>query len=216
MTRAKASTTNLPRGRSRGGRNSRALGLTLVELLITLVVISILAAMLVPQMGQQIPDQLTAVAEIVAADLDYARSLAVINNSKYCLTFEPDENRYVLRHSGANTLLHVLPASPFRQTTDAPDQQTTELDDLPLTQPTVRLLEVLSDNGTLAVESDLEFTPLGGTTRSATTVVWLACGGGADERFVPIRVNPATGLVEIGALCNSLPAGVAAVVDQGP
>jgi hypothetical protein len=35
---------------------------------------------MIPRMGQQVPDQLLAVSEIVAADLDYARSLAVVNN----------------------------------------------------------------------------------------------------------------------------------------
>ena len=190
-------------------RNHR--GLSLIEVLITLAIVSILAAMLIPQMGQQVPDQLLAVAEIVAADLEYSRSLAVVNNSKYRLTFEPTQNRYVLRHSGTNTLLHVLPASPFRQVSDLPDQQTTELSELPLAQPAVRLHCVVAAGGTLAFVSDVEFTPLGGTTRTQPTVIWLTCGSSAQQRFISIEVNPATGLVEIGSLTKTLPANVAAL-----
>ena len=193
------------------GRCAAISGLSLIEVLITLAVISVLAALLIPQMGQQIPDQLTAVAEIVAADLEYARSLAVVNDTKYQITFEPAQNRYVLRHSGANTLLHVLPTSPFRLTTDAPDEQTTNLDELPISLPPVRLRTVVHNGGVLTAVSDVEFTALGGTTRTGQTTVWLACGEAVEARFVPIHINPATGLVEIGELTKSLPAGVAAV-----
>jgi len=189
-------------------------GLSLIELLITLAIVSILAAMLIPRMGQQVPDQLLSVSEIVAADLEYARSLAVVNNSKYQVTFEPAQNRYVLRHSGLNTLLHVLPASPFRQVSDEPDQQTTALSDLPLAQPMVSLHSVVAAGGTLTSVSDVEFTPLGGTTRTERTVVWLLCGNGAERRFISVEINPATGLVEIGSLTKSLPANVAALAAQ--
>jgi prepilin-type N-terminal cleavage/methylation domain-containing protein len=190
-------------------------GLTLVELLITLVVISIVAAMLIPQLGQQIPDQLLAAAEIVAADVEYARSLAVVNNSKYKITFEVPENRYYLMHTGTNTLLHVLPPSAFRQNDDPPDRQTTDLADLPMSNPVVELIRVTASGGALTSVSDVEFTPLGGTTRPGVTTIWLKCGSGEDALFIPIEVNPATGLVEIGAMVDSLPSDVSALPIEG-
>jgi prepilin-type N-terminal cleavage/methylation domain-containing protein len=191
-----------------------ARGLTLVELLIAIVVVSIVAAMLMPQLGRQIPDQLTAVAEIVAADLEYARSLAVVNNSTYRVEFSVADNRYILRHSGANTLLHVLPASPFRQNDDAPDEQTTDLADLPLSHPVVRLAQVASGSGTVTAVSDVEFTAVGGTTRTSITTVWLACGEGAESRYIPVAINPVTGLIEVGELSKAMPTEVVALVAQ--
>jgi type II secretory pathway pseudopilin PulG len=187
--------------------------LTLVELLVTLAVIAILAAVIIPHMGTQIPEQLEAAAEIVAADLEYARSLAVANGSNYRITFDPATERYYLQHSGSNTLLAVLPPSPFRQNDDPPDRQTTRLADLPLAQPVVRLEAVVAGSGPLVSASDLEFTSLGNTTRVDTTVIWLGCGAADDERFISIQVNPATGLVELGAILTELPSDVAGLLE---
>ncbi|MEX2175601.1 MAG: prepilin-type N-terminal cleavage/methylation domain-containing protein [Pirellulaceae bacterium] len=209
MNRSDASTSSDFPASPRGG-------LTLVELLLTLAIISVLAAMLIPQFGLQVTDQLASVAEIVASDLDYARSLAVVNNSDYELTFEPDQNRYQLRHIGANTLLHVLPTSAFRQTDDLPDVQTTDLGDLPMAQPAVRLLGAVTEGGSAAAVDTVTFMPLGGTgdpPDPSDTVVWLACGSGTNERFISIRVNRVTGLVEIGSLLTELPAGVATLLN---
>jgi prepilin-type N-terminal cleavage/methylation domain-containing protein len=188
-------------------------GLTLVELLVTLAVIAILAAVIIPHMGTQIPEQIEAAAEIVAADLEYARSLAVANGSNYRLTFEPDAEQYYLQHSGSNTLLAVLPASPFRQNDDPPDRQTTRLTDLPLAQPVVRLEAVVAGSGTPASVTDIEFTALGNTTRTDATVLWLGCGAAGDERFISIQVNPATGLVELGPVLTELPSAVASLLE---
>jgi hypothetical protein len=69
-------------------------------------------------------------------------------------------------------------------------------------------------SGTLASISDVEFTPLGGTTRAQQTVIWLTCGSSAERRFISIEVNPATGLAEIGPLTKTLPANVAALAAQ--
>src|SRR3954467_3504147 len=105
--------------------------LTLVELLLTIAVLGILAAILIPQLTGDLPERLTAGAQVVAADLDYARSLAVANNSPYRVTFDPANNLYSLRHSGTNAQFNTLPRSPFRQNDDPVDQQTTKLATLP-------------------------------------------------------------------------------------
>src|SRR5687767_2609849 len=68
-------------------------GLTLVEMLLTIAVLAILAAVLIPQISSDIPERLDAGAQVVASDLDYARSLAVANDSKYRVAFEPLSNR---------------------------------------------------------------------------------------------------------------------------
>jgi len=177
-------------------------------MLLTIAVLAILAAVLIPQISSDIPERLDAAAQVVAADLDYARSLAVSNDSKYRITFEPNANRYVLRHSGSQVALNTLPRSPFRAVSDAADQQTTNLSDLPLPRPVVRLAAVVRMQSGGQAASDVEFTPLGATTATQETVVWLACGAGAQRRYISIQINPVTGMAEIGTLTAGLPAAI--------
>jgi hypothetical protein len=53
--------------------------------------------------------------------------------------------------------------------------------------------------------SSVDFGPLGQTTRSEETVVWLAAGAGSTARYVGVHINPATGLVTVGTLSAENP-----------
>jgi prepilin-type N-terminal cleavage/methylation domain-containing protein len=189
----------------------RRRALTLIELLLTLAVLGILAAILIPQLSGDLPERLAAGAQVVSADLDYARSLAVANNSSYRITFDPANNRYYLQHSGTNVQFNTLPRSPFRQIDDPVNQQTTNLSSLPIPEPGVTLAAVVQMQSSGQSTSTVEFTPLGGTTSSYQTVIWLVSGGSSMRRYVSIQVNPITGLVSIGPTVTALPAAIASI-----
>ena len=70
-----------------------------------------------------------------AGDIQYARSLAVVNGSNYRLTFDTVLNQYVLTYSGTNPALATLPPSPFHTSSDTPTQQVVRLADLPHVGP---------------------------------------------------------------------------------
>lgn len=187
-------------------------GLTLIELLLTIAVLGILAAVLIPQLSGDLPERLSAAAQIISTDLDYARSLAVSNNSTYRITFDPPNNRYYLRHSGPATQFNTLPRSPFRQNDDPVDQQTTNLSLLPLPEPGVRLLAVVQMQGGGQAATDVEFKAIGETTSPQPTVIWLGCGNGPMRRFISVLVDPITGLVTIGQPVSALPNTVTTLV----
>jgi prepilin-type N-terminal cleavage/methylation domain-containing protein len=189
-------------------------GLSLIELLLTLAVLGILVAVLIPQLSGDLPERLSAAAQVISSDLDYARSLAVSNNTSYRLTFNTAQNEYVLAHCGANPQFNTLPRSPFRQTGDAANEQTTELSELPIPEPRVRLVAVVRMQGGGQSVANIEFTPLGGTTSGNPTVLWLACGRGSLRRFLSISVDPVTGLATIGQPVTALPLAINTIVQQ--
>ncbi len=79
-----------------------------------IVVMGILVGLVLPNSNPSLLDQLRSAAQILRTDLAYGQSLAVANNSTYRFTFDTQNNRYVLSHSGANAALDKLPDSPFR------------------------------------------------------------------------------------------------------
>ena len=175
-------------------------GFTLIELLIVIAVMGILIGLVMPSSNPAINDQLRSTTRIVATDLHFARSLAVANNSNYRITFSVGNNSYTLEHSGSDSALDNLPDSPFRNVDDPADKHVVSLNELPHLGPTVRIVAVAGYDGFLEATDEVEYGPLGETTRSGSTLVWLAAGSGADTRYVQLTVNPVTGLVETDKL----------------
>jgi len=178
-------------------RRRSTAGFTLIELLVVIAVLGILAALVMPNSQPSIHDQLRSAARIMATDLSYARSLALTNNSTYEVTFDPTENRYVIAHSGTNPGLDTLPNSPFRNPDDPADQHLADFDELPHLGPTVQLVTAAAGDTPLAKVNDVEYGPLGETTRPKQTIVWLSAGRGAEMLFVTIVIDPVTGLPEV-------------------
>jgi Tfp pilus assembly protein FimT len=179
--------------------------------MIVITLIGILTALVIPSANSGIYDQLHSAADVIAADIAYARSLAVTNSNKYRLTFDVAQNRYVLEHSGSNTALANLPPSPFRSSQDTATTQTVKLDDLPHLGAPVQLVGIYSSGTSSAVATNLEFGPLGESTSSQETVIWLSAGKATARRFLSIRVNPVTGLSWIEGFQATVPAVVASL-----
>lgn len=191
-------------------RRRCARGYSLVELLIVISIMGILAGIVLPSFNPSVHDHLQATASILSADMAYARNLAVTNNSTYRLEFDLAQNRYFLEHSGTNVLLNTLPATPFVNGDDTPQRQFTALGELPYSSPFCELVTAHTSGSQTTQVSDVEFGPLGGTTRSEPTSVWLAAGSAGNRRYISVEVQPATGMATIGEIQAEPPPGVLA------
>jgi prepilin-type N-terminal cleavage/methylation domain-containing protein len=182
-------------------------GLTLVELLIVVAFMGIIAAMALPNFDPGVVDQLESAAYVTVGDADYARSLAVGNNSTYEIVFDFSKNRYYIRHTGANAALHDLPPSPYLVEESEGAGRTRQVADFAKMLPhgpTVTLHAVRRLPGNTSVGS-VEFQPLGHTTQSNETIVWLVCGEGRLQRFVPVTISHITGLSSVGDVQTTAP-----------
>jgi prepilin-type N-terminal cleavage/methylation domain-containing protein len=178
-------------------RATRQFGFTLLELLIVISLLALVAGLIIPNANPGLRDQLQGTAEILAGDIAYARSLAVANGANYRLTFDTTANQYTLQYVGSNTALATLPRSPFSLPSDPTDQQIVRLDKLPHLGSPIHLYAVRALSTIPQAATTLEFGPLGETTRSEETQIWLRAGSGSATRYLSIRVSPITGLTWI-------------------
>jgi prepilin-type N-terminal cleavage/methylation domain-containing protein len=180
-------------------------GYTLIEMLIVISLMSIFAALLLPNFEPSVRDQLRGAAEIIAADLSYARNLAVSHDTKYTIQFRQASNSYVLTHTGTNTTLNVLPVTTYRDASDTPTSHVTYLEDMPHLGPGVSIVGVSTNGGSVTATGSVEFTSLGGLTSGQTFTVWLQCGNDTARRYQSLTIAPVTGLVSMGTFQATAP-----------
>jgi len=188
------------------GRGKHSRGYTLVEVMIVVAVVGIMSAAALPLFQPEVAVQLKSFGQIVASDLQYVRNLAVTNNTKYRVTFEPAQNRYYLEHSGTNAALNTLPDSIYHNTANTTTKQYTDLDELPQLGAGANIAAVLAPASPPTTATTLEFDSLGATTQADETVIWLTSGAGEGQRFIAVRVNPVTGLAELDEITSTAPA----------
>ena len=186
-------------------RRHRNAGFSLIELLMVISILGILAALIVPSLSPSLHDQLKTAARVVADDMAYGASLAVAHNSRYRFTFEPLQNRYILEHNGANAALETLPQTPFRSPSDPPTQHYFDFDEIPQLGNAVRLYRVRTGGASPQTVTEVEFDPLGATTRAEETIIWLTTGSGGGTRYISVRIDPISGLAWVGAFQSSGP-----------
>ena len=182
---------------------------TLVELLIVVTIIGIFAGLVLTSFEPSLHEQLRGTAQIVAADLSYARSLAVANNSQYQFTFDSAGRRYYLEHSGSNSALENLPSFPYRDPSDPATRQTTNFSKLLSLGGNVQIAAVRKvSSSTQTLVTTVEFGPLGALTQPEDCWIWLVIGQNQSRIFLPIEVDAVTGLPKLHEVQTAAPPAI--------
>ena len=86
----------------------RSGGFTLVELLIVVVIISIAALTAIPMMSSAASMQIRSAANMLTADLEYAKSMAISRAQNYSVVFDAGADSYRIEDQDGNVLPHPV------------------------------------------------------------------------------------------------------------
>jgi len=175
-------------------------GVSLLETSIVLVVLAILMTVTLPAMRPSEAERLRGAADLLAADLRLAQSLAIRDATNYTLT--PTTDGWKIEHTGTG----VAPALPTPALGGTGTGYQIKLPML-VGRP-VALTGRLADSG--AEATSVTFTPTGGTTASQSVVIWLTTGAGGETRSLPVGVTQVTGRAAVGDLRTGAPPAVVA------
>ncbi len=90
-------------------------GFSFVELLIVLVLMTIVAAMVIPDSNPNVVSQLSTAAQVLQSDLAYCQSLSVTHNSTFRIQFDVDTTN-ITWNIREPTQRSTLCQAPFTET----------------------------------------------------------------------------------------------------
>ena len=163
---------------SRHGRD----GFTLLEIIVVVVILAIAAVMVVPMMSSGAATKVLAAAQRVAADLDYAKSMAITHGCVYRVAFISTK-QYQLEDQNGAVVAHPVNAG----THYVVDLAGGAMDGVEITST--------SFDGTHEVRFDSLGSPYNGSGNHLTSGVITLHGGDCQQT---IRVKPMTGVITIG------------------
>ncbi len=162
-------------GGAEGGSRPVRHAFTIVEIIIVVVIISIAALVAVPMMSNAGSVQLRAAANMVLADLEYAKSMAISHGQNYSVEFDINTESYQVKDQDDNLVQHPVTRKPY-VVSFKNDSRLNQVD-----------IDSVNFNATPIVT----FNCLGSPDNGGTVV--LQASGNSST----VRVEPVTGFVTI-------------------
>ena len=158
-------------------RNVRT-GFTIVEILIVVVILSIAALTAIPLMSSASSFQIRSAANMIAADLEYAKSMAISRGQYYSVVFNEGMDSYRIEDQDSTVIEHPVNKG-FSYVIDFPNDS--------------RLSKVNITNVTF-IDDKVRFDCLGSPDNGGTINL------SADSHSAIITVEPVTGFVSVSIL----------------
>lgn len=86
----------------------RGTGFTLIEIIIVAVILSIVALTAVPMLSSAGTTQVRAAANMIAADMEYAKSMAISGGQDYSVVFDQAADNYQIEDQNGNVIPHPV------------------------------------------------------------------------------------------------------------
>jgi prepilin-type N-terminal cleavage/methylation domain-containing protein len=86
----------------------RCKGFTIIELLIVVVIIAIAAMAAIPLSSSAASTQVRSAAQMIAADLEYAKSMSISRGQSYSVVFDEGAENYRILDQGSNLIKHPV------------------------------------------------------------------------------------------------------------
>ena len=83
-------------------------GFTLIEVILVVLIIGIAAGMVVPMMSSAGSMQIRAAVNMIAADLEYAKSMAISRGQPYSVVFDKTTEKYQVVDQNNNVIPHPV------------------------------------------------------------------------------------------------------------
>jgi len=87
------------------GRDS---GFTLIEILIVVAIIAIAAMVVVPMVGSAASMQIRSAANMIAADMEYAKSMAISRGQNFSVVFDKATESYRIKDQSGSTIMNPV------------------------------------------------------------------------------------------------------------
>jgi len=151
-------------------------GFTIVELLIVVVILAIIGLTALPMISSAGSVQIRSAANMISADLEYARSLAISRGQNFCVEFDKNTERYWIEDQAGNVIPHPVKKG-FDYIVDF--------------QNDGRLNSVDITNVDFNMTATVLFDCLGSPDNGGTVILQ------ADAHTTTISVEPVTGFISI-------------------
>lgn len=173
--------------KTRGVIAGRTVGaFTLVELMIVIVIIGVAAAMAIPMMSSAASFQIRAGANMVAADLEYAKSMAISRGQPYSVVFDVDAESYEIRDQDNNPIANPITKDASYVVNFATNSRVDRVD--------------ISDadfDGATSVTFDYLGSPFSGTPPSTSPLNTGTITLEAGDASKTVSVEPVTGYISV-------------------
>lgn len=157
---------------------------TIIEILIVVVLLAIAGMMVVPMMSSAASIQIESAANIVAADLEYAKSMAISRGQNFSVVFDKAAETYQIKDQNDNVIPHPVKKG-FNYVIDFRNDRR------------LNRVDIFDANfdATNEVKFDYLGSPLNGNDTALNSGVISLQAAGITKT---IRVEPVTGYISIG------------------